>query len=120
MRISTGAFDSESWRIGDRLVFTIPQLGATYRPTIDEIDDGPGARAFLGKIAGPHGLRRRFVVTVGHGSLFAYIDTSQGSYEMAAYAEYGWLVPSTSMMASFDFTAPDYILPEHGRTRPSR
>lgn len=98
------------WQVGDRLTLPLPQLGETYRPLIEEIDEGLGARALLGKIAGDDGQRRRYVVTVGPTSLFAFIDTPNGTYELAADTEYGWLLPSSSMMAGWDFSKPDYFL----------
>ena len=87
-----------SWRIGDRLALPVPQVGETYRPVIEAIDDGPGARAFLGRTDGPEG-RRRCVLTVGPTSLFAYIDTPIGPYELLADHAYGWLLPSSSLGA---------------------
>ena len=44
--------DLRSLAVGDRLTLPLPQLGATFHPVIQEIDDGPGlSRAMLGKIA---------------------------------------------------------------------
>lgn len=101
------------WRVGDRLTLPVPQLGAVYRPLIEEIDDGPGgARSALGKVRGDDGRERRYVVTVGPIHVFAYVDTPAGPYELMGGAQYGWLLPTSSMMAGFDFTEPDYILPD--------
>ena len=102
--------------MGDTLTIPLPQLGATYRPRIEEIDEGPGySRAAVGKIAGSDGTARRFVVTVGPTSVFALIDTPQGPYELVAGEDLGWLLPTASMMAGVDFSKPDYILPEQPR-----
>ena len=101
------------WRVGDRLTLSVPQLGAVYRPLIDEIDDGPGgSRSVLGMVRGDDGRARRFVVTVGPAHVFAYVDTPRGPYELSGGRELGWLLPTSSMMAGFDFSEPDYILPE--------
>ena len=113
VRVAGAATAAQSWRVGDRLTISLPQLGETYNPTIDEIDDGPGySRAALGKVVGADGRSRRIVVTVGPTSTFAYIDTPDGSYELVANDELGWLLPTASMMAGVDFSEPDYILPE--------
>ena len=112
VRISSDAFAAEAWRVGDSLTIPLPQLGETYRGAIEEIDDGAGARALVGKIVGNDGRARRYVVTVGPTSLFAYIDTPDEPYELVANARYGWLLPSSSMMAGWDFSKPDYILPD--------
>ena len=101
------------WRVGDRLTLPVPQLGAVYRPLIDEIDDGPGgARSVLGMVRGDDGRDRRYVVTVGPAHVFAYVDTPNGPYELSGGRELGWLLPTSSMMAGFDHSEPDYILPE--------
>ena len=97
VRIS--AIASNHWQVGDRLTLPLPQLGETYRPVIEEIDEGFGSRALLGKIIGEDGTRRRYVVTVGPASVFAFIDTPQGPYELVADRQQGWLLPTSSMMA---------------------
>ena len=101
------------WRVGDRLTLPVPQLGAVYRPLIDEIDDGPGgSRSVLGMVRGDDGRDRRYVVTVGPAHVFAYVDTPNGPYELSGGRELGWLLPTSSMMAGVDHSEPDYILPE--------
>ena len=102
-----------SWRVGDRLTLPVPQLGVVYHPLIEEIDDGPGgSRSVLGMVRGEDGRDRRYVVTVGPAHVFAYVDTPRGPYELSGGRELGWLLPTSSMMAGFDFSEPDYILPE--------
>ena len=106
------------WRVGDRITVPVPQLGAVYRPLIEEIDDGPGgSRSVLGMVRGDDGRDRRYVVTVGPAHVFAYIDTPQGPYELSGGRELGWLLPTSSIMAGFDFSEPDYILPEAAEVR---
>lgn len=106
------------WRVGDRITLPVPQLGAVYRPLIEEIDDGPGgSRSVLGTVRGDDGRDRRYVVTVGPAHVFAYIDTPQGPYELSGGRELGWLLPTSSMMAGFDFSEPDYLLPETAEVR---
>ena len=96
VRISSFTQIARSLRVGDWLALPVPQLGVTYRSVIEEIDDGPGARAFLGRIDAPE-RPRRFVLTVGPNSVFAYIDTPHGPYELLADRFHGWLVPSSSL-----------------------
>ena len=113
VRTSGAMAAAGGWRVGDRLILPLPQLNAVYRPLIEEIDDGPGpSRSALGKVTGDDGRRRRFVVTVGPAHVFAYIDTPEGPYELTGGDRFGWLLPTSSMMAGFDFSEPDYILPE--------
>lgn len=120
VRVSTGDEQGRTWGIGDRLTLPLPQLGAVYRPRIGHIDDGPGpSRSALGKVRGDDGLPRRFVVTVGPAHVLAYIDTPQGPYELVGGREFGWLLPTSSMIAGFDHSEPDYVLPDGG-TRADR
>ena len=113
VRTSAAIAAAGGWRVGDRLVLPVPQLDTVYRPLIEEIDDGPGpSRSALGKVTGDDGRGRRFVVTVGPAHVFAYIDTPRGPYELTGGDRFGWLLPTSSMMAGFDFSEPDYILPE--------
>ena len=110
VRISDMA--SIPWQVGDRLTLPLPQLGETYRPVIEEIDEAVGSRALLGKITGDDGHRRRYVVTIGPTAVFAFIDTPRGTYELMADRDHGWLLPSSSMMAAWDFSKSDIILRE--------
>ena len=113
VRTSAAMAAADGWRVGERLTLPVPQLGAVYRLLIEEIDDGPGpSRSALGMIRGDDGRHRRVVVTVGPAHVFAYIDTPRGPYELTGGRELGWLLPTSSMMAGFDFSEPDYILPE--------
>ena len=115
VRVTGASAAAQGWQVGDRLTIPLPQTGEIYRPVIDEIDDGPGySRAALGKVLDDDGYSHRIVVTVGPTSMFAYIDSPDGPYELVADSDYGWLLPTASMMAGFDFSQPDYILPEDG------
>lgn len=107
---------SRGWRVGDRLVFPLPQLGESYRAVIEEVDEGPGgAIAAVGRFAAGDGGLRRWVVTAGPGNVFAWVDTPAGPYELRADADVGWLLPSASM-AAMDYVGPDYFLPRAGGT----
>lgn len=99
--------------VGAQIALPVPQLGTTYQSVVEEIDEGAGARALVGTITGSDGYRRRSVVTVGPASLFAFIDTPNGTYEFAIELdrhEHGWLVPTSSMLAGWDFSEPDYFV----------
>ena len=104
-------------QVGDLLALPVPQLGTTYRAVVEEIDQGAGARALVGRITGSDGVRRRSVVTVGPTNLFAFIDTPIGTYEFAidlGLYQQGWLVPTSSMLAAWDFGEPDYFIARDG------
>ena len=102
---------------GDLLALPVPQLGTTYQAVVEEIDQGAGARALVGSITDSDGYRRRSVVTIGPASLLAFIDTPNGTYEFEIELdrhEHGWLVPSSSMLAGWDFSEPDYFIAPDG------
>ena len=113
VRVSMAINLAGGWRVGDRLTVPLPQLGVVYRPLIEQIDDGPGpSRSVLGKVRGEDGRRHLFVVTTGPMHVFAYIDSPRGSYELVGGNEFGWLVPTSSMKTGFNYSEPDYILPD--------
>ena len=100
-------------QVGERLALPVPQLGTTFRSVVDEIDEDVGARALVGTITGSDADGHRNVVTIGPTSLFAFIDTPNGTYEFAidlALHQHGWLVPTSSMLAGWDFSQPDYFI----------
>ena len=104
-------------QVGDRLALPVPQLGTTFRSVVDEIDEDVGARALVGTITGSDGYRHRSVVTIGPTSLFAYFDTPNGTYEFETdlgLNQHGWLVPTSSMLAGWDFSEPDYFIDQDG------
>lgn len=110
VRVSAAAAAAPGWRTGDRLALPVPQLETVYLAVIQEIDDGPGpSRAAVAAVPVDDGRDRRVVVTVGPAHTFAYIDTPRGSYELTAGREFGWLLPSASMQAGFDFSKTDVI-----------
>ncbi len=121
VRVTEAANAAGGWRVGDQIALPLPQLGVVYRTLIEELDVGPGPSiSALGKVEDDDGHRRRWVVTVGPAHAFAYIDTPRGPYELMGDIDYGWLLPSSSMMAGFDFSEPDYILPEPWGTPDAR
>ena len=112
VRVTEAANAARGWQVGDRVALPLPQLGVVYRPAIEELDIGPGPSiSALGKVLGDDGRLRRFVVTVGPAHVFAYMDTPRGPYELVGGEELGWLLPTSSMMAGFDFSEPDYVVP---------
>ncbi len=111
--VSATARAASAWQVGDRVSMQLPQLGASYEGGIERIDEGLGySRSARGWATGAAGRERRFVVTVGPTRVLAYLDTAGGSYEVIAGTRLGWLLPSSNMLAGFDFSKPDYILPK--------
>lgn len=110
--VSAAAAAASAWQVGDRVSMQLPQ-GPPYEGRIDRIDEWPGhSRAVRGLATAAGGPPRRFVVTVGPARVFAYLDTAEGPYELVADTRSGWLLPSSSMIAGFDYSKPDYIIPQ--------
>lgn len=100
--------------VGDRVSVSIPQLGETYRPVVERIETGPGTtRSFVGSTAAD-GQRHRLVFTQGPRSTFAHIGTPQGTYELVANGELGWLMPTANMDQHVDYDKPDYYIVRPG------
>ncbi len=110
--VSGAAAAARTWQVGDRVRIDLPQLGERHEAPIDRLDQLGHSVAARGLMVDAGGQDRRFVVTVGPGRVFAYIDTAAGPYELVANDRLGWLLPSASMMAGFDYSQPDYWLPE--------
>ena len=111
--VSSAVANAGSWRQGDLLILELPQIGETFEGSIDGITDGPGySRSVRGLAPDVEGRHRRFVLTVGTTRVYAYIDTTDGPYELIANTRLGWLVPTSSLLAGFDFSEPDYIIPD--------
>ena len=118
VRLSADLAVAGSLGIGDHITLAMPQLGKSRAAAIEAVDDGPGARSLLGWTEWDGGRPQRWVVTVAPTSLFAWIDTPAGPHELAVRhgAREGWLVPSASKMAGFDYRQPDtFVIDEDGR-----
>ena len=101
--------------VGDRVSVFIPQLGEVFRPVVERIETGPGStRSVVGYGVGSDGQRNRFVFTQGPHSAFAHIRTSQGTYELVAKRELGWLMPTAGMDQHVDYSKPDYYIVRPG------
>ena len=106
-------------REGDQLTIVIPQLGETYQPIIEKIDQlWTGDVSYRGTLMSDEHRSYRFTLTVGQRHTFAHLGTPFGSYELVAQGRYGWLMPSANMDQHVDYTLPDYHIPDAPRVRP--
>lgn len=110
VRMSADLAATGALREGDRLTLSVPQLGEVRSSAVEEVSHGAGARSLLGRAAWGDGRARRWVVTVGSDSLFAWIDTPAGPHELAIRGRYGWLLPSVNKKAGLEFSKPDYFI----------
>ena len=101
------------WRVGQRIAVPIPQLNEIFTPVIERIQSGPnGARAYVGTLAMAAGRVHRFTITVGPRNTFAHLSTPEGTYELVATGELGWLMPAANMDRHVDYSLPDFVYPE--------
>ena len=117
MDVSEAVAAAPTWEVGDTMAVDLPQLGERYETEIVLIEQDPAgySRAVHGLIVGDDGRTRRLVVTVGPSRVFAYVDTPLGPYELVGDTRLGWLLPTSSMLAGWDYQKPDYIVPEDAR-----
>ena len=120
VRLAGDLAETRALGVGDPVSLSVPQIGASEESLVEGVEGPPDARTLTGfaKLGGER--RRRWVVTVGQESLFAWLDTPQGVYELAVRGggREGWMVPLGSKLAGMDFSKPDYILPEAGPRGP--
>lgn len=117
--VSSAVAYADFWRVGDRLKIPLPQIGESYEARIERIVQGPGvSRSVRGFARDADDRERLFVVTIGPTRVLAYVDTKRGPYELVADTRLGWLAPTSSLLAGFDFSKPDYLIPD--RREPDR
>ena len=114
VRLAGDLAEARALGVGDPVSLLVPQIGAAEQALVEEVEGPPEARTLSGfaKLGGGRG--RRWVVTVGQESLFAWLDTPKGVFELAVRGggREGWMVPMASKLAGMDFSKPDYILPD--------
>ena len=101
------------WRVGQRIAVPIPQLDETFTPVIERVKPGPnGTRSYIGSLTEVPGRVHRFTITVGPRNTFAHLSTPDGTYELVATGELGWLMPAANMDRHVDYSVPDVVFPE--------
>lgn len=101
------------WRVGQRIAIPIPQLNEVFTPVIERIQAGPNStRSYIGTLTGVADRVHRFTITVGPRNTFAHLPTPDGTYELVATGELGWLMPTANMDRHVDYGVPDFVLPE--------
>ena len=101
------------WRVGQRIAIPIPQLNEVFTPVIERIQTGPNStRSYIGTLTGVAGSVHRFTITVGPRNTFAHLPTPDGTYELVATGELGWLMPTANMDRHVDYSVPDFVFPE--------
>ena len=105
----------QDWQEGDEVKLAIPQLGGSFDGVVERVDDDLwGNRSYTGLLKEPDGRDYRFVITVGPENVFAQLGTSQGTFELVASDEIGWLMASRYMDQHVDYSQPDYYIVEEG------
>ena len=101
------------WRVGQRVAVPIPQLSEIFTPVIERIQSGPNdTRSYIGTLTEVAGRVHRFTITVGPRNTFAHLSTPEGTYELVATGELGWLMPTVNMDRHVDYSVPDFVFSE--------
>ena len=101
------------WRVGQRIAVPIQQLNEVFTPVIERVQSGPnGTRAYIGTLTEVADRIYRFTITVGPRNTFAHLPTPDGTYELVATGELGWLMPTANMDRHVDYSVPDFGFPE--------
>lgn len=109
----------QDWQEGDEVLLAIPQLGGSFDGVVERVDDDLwGNRSYTGLLKEKNGRDYRFVITVGPENVFAQLGTSQGTFELVASDEIGWLMASRYMDQHVDYSQPDYYIVEDGPSDP--
>ena len=96
------------WLLGTPVEISIPQTDKTYRSVVDRITpDGFGNTSIYATPDSDEKEFQRLIVTYGNDQTFAYVATSEGSYEFHGTDEAGWLTPTSSMGQHIDYSKPD-------------
>ena len=101
-----------SWKAGDQVSLSVPQIDASFITTIERVAVGLGNnRSYFGKL-GDEERRYSFVITVGDRNAFAFLATPAGSYELVGNTELAWLMPSANLDQHVDYSKPDFYIVE--------
>lgn len=97
------------WLIGTPVEISIPQINKSYRSIVDRIvPDGFGNTSIYAKPDSEEEEEfQRLIVTFGASQTFAFVSTSEGSYELQGTDEAGWLTPTSSLRENIDYTKKD-------------
>ena len=98
------------WRVGQRIAIPIPQLNEVFTPVIERIQSGPSSnRSYIGTLTEVAGRNHRFTITVGPRNTFAHLSTPDGTYELVAAGELGWLMPTANMDRHVNLSVSDFV-----------
>ena len=104
----TGEYDQ--WLLGTPVEISIPQTDKAYRSIVDRIvPDEFGNTSIYAKPEQDTGEFQRLIVTYGTSQTYAYVSTSDGSYEFHGTDESGWLTPTSSLGSHIDYSKPDVL-----------
>ncbi len=96
------------WLLGTPVEIAIPQIDKTYKSVVDRIvPDEFGNTSIYAKPEAGEKEFQQLIVTFGKAQTFAYVATTEGSFEFHGTDEAGWLTPTSSMGQHIDYSKPD-------------
>ncbi|MBV1876690.1 MAG: hypothetical protein KUG79_03510 [Pseudomonadales bacterium] len=100
-----------SLRKGDEMSFPIPQTNQAYQMQVEQVSRHKnGDRSLKGHLVDTS-IPYSVTVTEGSNSLYATINTPDGSYLMEADGENGWIMSLAELDNLIDPTMDDFMIP---------
>ena len=103
----------DQWLLNTPVEIHIPHIDTTYSAVVDRITPNGLHSTTIRASADAHESDlQRFILTFGEDQTLAYVSTTQGSWELTGDGQIGWLVSTSELKRSQDYSEPD-VLNEH-------
>ena len=104
--------DLRQLRPGDPFSLVIPQEQVEYYGSVESVDlTEAGSTRIIGLFS-VEGNPYRFVFTIGRTYTFGTLHTPAGRYQLQSKDGLGFIVATTVINKSRDFSKPDYVIPQ--------
>ena len=104
------------WLLRTPIEIHIPHINKTYNAVVDQITpNGLESTTIRASPATGEQDLNRFILTFGEEQTLAYVSTNQGSWELTGDGRIGWLVSSTDLRRSQDYSKSDVLNESYDR-----
>lgn len=106
----------KQWLLSTPIEIHIPHINKTYNAVVDQITpNGLESTTIRASPATGEQDLNRFILTFGEEQTLAYVSTNQGSWELTGDGRIGWLVSSTDLRRSQDYSKSDVLNESYDR-----
>lgn len=103
----------DQWLLHTPVEIHIPHIDTTYNAVVDRITpNGLLSTTIHASAASNEQNLQRLILTFGEDQTLAYVSTNHGSWELTGDGQIGWLVSSSDLKRSQDYSESD-VLNEH-------